>query len=109
LNGASRRSFDNAHGRCAIGSKKIAVSEEKIVPLADSSWIKLNKKVFCFFFFKKRNAIEKELAGKLHCFKLNKAISTSNSLLKIRLELTQIIISTLNSHDKGINPIKISL
>jgi hypothetical protein len=38
------------------------VSVVKIAPLADSSWIKLNKKFFCFFFFKKRNAIEKELA-----------------------------------------------
>jgi hypothetical protein len=43
------------------------VSVVKIAPLADSSWIKLNKKFFCFFFFKKRNAKEKELANKLHC------------------------------------------
>jgi hypothetical protein len=67
LNVAARRSFDNAHGRCATGSKKIAESVGQIVPLADSSWIKLNKKFFCFFFFKKRNALEKELANKLHC------------------------------------------
>jgi expansin (peptidoglycan-binding protein) len=67
LNEAARRSFDNAHWGCAIGSKKIAVSVVKIAPLADSSWIKLNKKFFCFFFFKKRNAKEKELANKLHC------------------------------------------
>jgi hypothetical protein len=67
LNVATRRSFDNAHGRCATGSKKIAESGVRIVPLADSSWIKQKKKVFLFLFFKKRNALEKELANKLHC------------------------------------------
>jgi hypothetical protein len=54
LNAAARRSFDNAHGICASGSKKIAVSEGQIVPLADSHWIKQKKKVFLFLFFSKK-------------------------------------------------------
>ncbi len=35
LNEAASRFFDNAQGRCASGSKKIAVSEVKIGPSAD--------------------------------------------------------------------------
>ncbi|MHA8067640.1 hypothetical protein V7S76_13300, partial [Aquirufa sp. ROCK2-A2] len=64
---SGRRSFDNAHGRCASGSKKIADSVVKIAPLADSSWI--NWEILSFFvsfFLKKRNTMEKELARKLH-------------------------------------------
>jgi hypothetical protein len=62
LNIAARRSFDNAHGRCAPGSKKIAESEVKIVPLADSSWIKLKKKVFLFLFFQKKKCHRKKIS-----------------------------------------------
>jgi hypothetical protein len=80
LNAAARRSFDNTHGRCATGSKKIAESEEEIAPLADSSWIKQKKKVFLFLFFKKRNAKEKELAYKLHCCKINRKIVNTSWL-----------------------------
>jgi hypothetical protein len=36
------------------GSKKIADSEVKIVPLADSSWINLKKISFFVSFFKKK-------------------------------------------------------
>jgi hypothetical protein len=58
---SGRRSFDNAHGRCASGSKKIADSAVKIGPLADSSWINLKKlSFFVSFFLKKRNAKEKK-------------------------------------------------
>jgi hypothetical protein len=56
---SGRRSFDNAHGLCATGSKKIAESGVKIVPLADSSWIKQKKKVFLFLFFQKKKCLRK--------------------------------------------------
>jgi hypothetical protein len=59
---SGRRSFDNAHGRCATGSKKIAESGEKIVPLADSSWIKQKKKVFLFLFLKKKKCLRKRIS-----------------------------------------------
>jgi hypothetical protein len=42
--------------------------------------------------------MEKELAHKLHLYKINRELANSNSLLIIRLELTLTIISTFNSH-----------
>jgi hypothetical protein len=81
LNEAARRSFDNAHGRCATGSKKIAVSEVRIVPLADSSWIKQKKKVFLFLFFQKKKCQVKRISLKLHFCKRNWAIANSSSHL----------------------------
>jgi hypothetical protein len=42
-------------------------SEVKIAPIADSSWI--NLRYLSFFFLKKRNAIENDLA--VNCIALN--------------------------------------